>query len=89
MTAHQTATAVQFTIPRLPQPQGKTNGLFAPTRTSMAVHSPIPWTTANPDTANIMAAMTQAVQQGVSRAIGEGDMSKQMLKNLERFEWQR
>ena len=30
--------------------------------------------------------MTQAVQQGVSKAIGEGDMSKQMLKNLERFD---
>ena len=25
--------------------------------------------------------MTQAVPQGVSKAIGEGDVSKQMLKN--------
>ena len=30
--------------------------------------------------------MTQAVQQGISKAIGEGDVSKQMLKNLERFD---
>ena len=30
--------------------------------------------------------MTLAVQQGVSKAIGEGDVSKQMLKNLERFD---
>ena len=64
-------------------PQGETNGLFAPTKTSTAVHSTIPGTTIHPETANIMAAMTQAVQQGVSRAMGEG---KQMLKNLERFD---
>ena len=67
-------------------PPQETNGLFAPTRTSMTVHSPIPGTTIHPETANITAAMTQAVQQGVSRAIGEGDVSKQMLKNLERFD---
>ena len=72
--------------PTATPPQGETNGLFAPTRTSTAVHSPIPGTTTNPETANITAAMTQAVQQGVSRAIGEGDVSKQMLKNLERFD---
>ena len=67
-------------------PQGETNGLFAPTKSSTAVHSPIPGTTTHSETANITAAMTQAVQQGVSRAIGEGDVSKQMLKNLERFD---
>ena len=72
--------------PTATPPQGETNGLFAPTRTSTAVHSPIPGTTIHPETANITAAMTQAVQQGVSRAIGEGDVSKQMLKNLERFD---
>ena len=72
--------------PTATPPQGETNGLFAPTRMSTAVHSPIPGTTTNLDTANITAAMTQAVQQGVSRAIGEGDVSKQMLKNLERFD---
>ena len=72
--------------PTATPPQGETNGLFAPTRMSMAVHSPIPGTTTNPETANITAAMTQAVQQRVSRAIGEGDVSKQMLKNLERFD---
>ena len=60
--------------------------MFAPTRTSTAVQSLIPVTTIKPETANITAAMTQAVQQGVSRAIGEGDVSKQMLKNLERFD---
>ena len=67
-------------------PQGEMNRLFAARRTSMAVHSPIPGTTIHPETANITAAMTQAVQQGVSRAIGKEDMSKQMLKNLERFD---
>ena len=72
--------------PTATPPQGETNGLFAPTRTSTAVHSPIPGTTNNPDPANITAAMTLAVQQGVSKAIGEGDVSKQMLKNLERFD---
>ena len=60
--------------------------MFAPTRTSTTVHSPIPGTTNNPDPANITAAMMLAVQQGVSKAIGEGDVSKQMLKNLERFD---
>ena len=54
-------------------------------RMSMAVHSPIPGTTNNPDPANITAAMTLAVQQGVSKAIGKGDVSKQMLNNLERI----
>ena len=53
-------------------------------KTSTAVQSPIP--EINPETANITTAMTQAVQQGVSRAIGEVDVSKQMLKNLERFD---
>ena len=72
--------------PMATPPQGETNGLFAPTRMSTAVHSSIPGTTIHPETANITAAMTQAVQQGVSRAIGEGDVSKQMLKNLERFD---
>ena len=72
--------------PTATPPQGETNGLFAPTRTSTAVHSPIPGTTNNPDPVNITAAMTLAVQQGVSKAIGEGDVSKQMLKNLERFD---
>ena len=72
--------------PTATPPQGETNGLFAPTRTSTAVQSPIPVTMINPETANITAAMTQAVQQGVSRAIGEGDVSEQMLKNLERFD---
>ena len=65
--------------------QGDMNRLFAPAKTSTAVQSPIPSNTVHPDTANIMAAMTQAVQQGVSKAIGEEDVSKQMLKNLERF----
>ena len=72
--------------PTATPPQGETNGLFAPTRTSTTVHSPIPGTTNIPDPANITAAMTLAVQQGVSKAIGEGDVSKQMLKNLERFD---
>ena len=72
--------------PTATPPQGETNGLFAPARTSTAVHSPIPGTTNNPDPANITVAMTLAVQQGVSRAIDEGDVSKQMLKNLERFD---
>ena len=67
-------------------PQPGTNGLFAPTKTSTAVQSPIPGNTIHLDTANIMAAMTQAVQQGLSKAIGDGDVSKQMLKNLERFD---
>ena len=66
--------------------QTDTNGLFAPAKTSTAVQSPIPNTTVHPDTANITTAMTQAVQQGVSKAIGKGDVSKQMLKNLERFD---
>ena len=72
--------------PTATPPQGEANGLFAPTRTSTAVHSPIPGSTNNPDPANITAAMTLAVQQGVSKAIGEGDVSKQMLNNLERFD---
>ena len=72
--------------PTATPPQGETNGLFALARTSTAVQSPIPGTTIHPETANITAAMTQAVQQGVSRAMGEGDVSKQMLKNLERFD---
>ena len=72
--------------PTVTPPQGETNGLFAPTKTSTAVHSPIPGTTINPEPANITEAMTQAVQQGVSRGIGEGDVSKQMLKNLETFD---
>ena len=38
------------------------------------------------DTVNITEAMTQAVQQGVTKAMGNGDVSKQMLKNLERFD---
>ena len=60
------------------------NGLFAPTKMSTAVQSPIP--EINQETANITTAMMQAVQQGISRAMGEGDVSKQMLKNLERFD---
>ena len=72
--------------PTATPPQGEMNGLFAPTRTSTAVQSPIPGTTVSAETANITAVMTQAVQQGVSKAIGEGDVSKQMLKNLERFD---
>ena len=72
--------------PTATPPQGEVNGMFAPTRTSTAVQSPIPGTTNNQDPANITAAMTLAVQQGVSKAIGEGDVSKQMLKNLERFD---
>ena len=72
--------------PTATPPQGETNGLFASTRTSTTVHLPIPGTTNNPDPANVTAAMTLAVQQGVSKAIGEGDVSKQMLKNLERFD---
>ena len=72
--------------PTATPPQGETNGLFAPTRTSTTVHSPIPETNNNPDPTNVTAAMTLAVQQGVSKAIGEGDVSKQMLKNLERFD---
>ena len=66
--------------------QADANGLFAPTKTSTAVQSPIPNTIGHSDTANITAAMTQAVQQGVSKVIGEGDMSKKMLKNIERFD---
>ena len=62
------------------------NGLFAPPMSSTAVPSPIPVNTLHPDTANMTEAMTQAVQQGISKAIGTGDMSKQMLKNLERFD---
>ena len=57
-----------------------TNRLFAPATTSTAVQSPIPGNTLHPDTVNMIKAMTQAVQQGVSRAIGSGDVSKQMLK---------
>ena len=59
--------------PTATPPQGETNGLFAPTRTSTTVHSPIPGATNIPDPANVTAAMTLAVQQGVSKAIGEGD----------------
>ena len=44
--------------------QGKTNGLFAPTRTSTAVHSPIPGATNNPEPANITVAMTLASTTG-------------------------
>ena len=62
------------------------NRLFAPTKNSTAVQSPIPGNTIHPDTANIMAALTQAVQQGISKTIGNGDVSKEMLKNLERFD---
>ena len=54
--------------------------------TSTAVPSPIPVNTLHPDTANMTEAMTKAVQQAISRAIGTGDVSKQMLKNLERFD---
>ena len=69
-----------------PTPSPPQSRLFTPTKTSTAVQFPIPSNAIQPDTANITAAMTQAVQQGVSRAIGDGDMSKQMLKNLERFD---
>ena len=80
------STSSQGYHPTATPPQGDTNGLFASTRTSTAVQSPIPGTTIHLDTANITAAMMQAVQQGVSKAMGEGDVSKQMLKNLERFD---
>ena len=42
--------------PTATPPQGETNGLFAPTRTSTAVHSPIPGTMNNPDPANITSS---------------------------------
>ena len=80
------STSSQGYHPTATPPQGDTNGLFAPTRTSTAEQSPIPGTTIHPDTADITTAMTQAVHQGVSKAMGEGDVSKQMLKNLERFD---
>ena len=66
--------------------QPTTNRLFTLTTTSTTVHSPVPNNILHPDMANIMEAMTQAVQQGVSKAMGNGDVSKQMLKNLERFD---
>ena len=80
------STSSQGYHPTATPPQGDTNGLFAPTRTSTAVQSPIPGTTIHTDKADITTAMTQAVHQGVSKAMGEGDVSKQMFKNLERFD---
>ena len=85
-TAHQTAIAARDTTQHHPHHRTAKNGLFTPTKTSTTVQSPIPGNTIHPDTANITAAMTQAVQQDVSKAIGDGEVSKQMLKNLERFD---
>ena len=79
------STSSQGYHPTATPPQGDTNGLFAPAKTSTAVQSPIPGTPIL-DAADITTAMTQAVHQGVSKAMGEGDVSKQMLKNLERFD---
>ena len=81
---HPTPSSTPIVQATMTQPAA--NGLFAPTTTSTAVQSPIPNNTLHPDTVNMTEAMTQAVQQGMSRAIGSGDVSKQMLKNLERFD---
>ena len=70
---HLTPSPTQIVSTTTTQP--RTNGLFAPAMTSTAVQSPIPGNTLHPNTENMTKAMTQAVQQGVSRAIGSGDMT--------------